>query len=365
MQPNYFKVIRSVIVPKHWDFLHFMNRIFNKNFSFFTLALIIVLISFGTFLVTRYLDSEKIKEAEASLIKNEGIDCKEYKIKRLKGYKYIKPLMFVDNDCQSKKLEPIKNEVNALFESYKSNGVLNSAALYLKDYSTNDWIAINENEDYSPGSLLKVPTLITILKMSESHPELLNKKIPFNKNYNVPVNPQYLSKSITFGQYYSVKELLVYMIKYSDNNATILLNEITDVRIFKKLFTDFGFKEIDMTANDYPMTVVNYSYFLNALYNASYLNIDNSEFAVQLLSKSDFKEGILKGIPTDVDVAEKFGESGDVNVKELHETAIIYLNERPYLLTIMTKGKEINNLPEVIKQASAIIYNQMHSLKPL
>ena len=57
------------------------------------------------------------------------------KLKRLSGYKYAMPLMFVDNTCQSEKLSSLKNELNNLFNKYKESGVLISASLYLKDYN--------------------------------------------------------------------------------------------------------------------------------------------------------------------------------------------------------------------------------------
>ena len=110
------------------------------------------------------------------------------------------------------------------------------------------------------------------------------------------------------------------------------------------------------------ITSLGYSTNLKQIHMSAKLFPTNSEFAIELLSKSDFKEGITSSIPSNINVAEKFGESGDLNTRQMHETAIIYLNERPYLLTIMTKGKEINNLPEVIKKTSYAIYSQMNLL---
>ena len=40
---------------------------------------------------------------------------------------------------------------------------------------------------------------------------------------------------------------------------------------------------------------------------------------------------------------------------QLHETAIIYLNNNPVVLTIMTKGNNYNNLSDVIAQMSKMI----------
>jgi hypothetical protein len=146
------------------------------------------------------------------------------------------------------------------------------------------------------------------------------------------------------------------MIQYSDNNATMLLNGIIDIKIFKKVFTDLGLSEPGWYAKSYPISANEYSVFLRVLFNSGYLNMKDSEFALRLLTKSDFKNGIVNGLPSSVQLAHKFGESGDASEKQLHESAIVYLNNNPFLITIMTKGKDLKKLPEVIKEASNLVY---------
>ena len=95
------------------------------------------------------------------------------------------------------------------------------------------------------------------------------------------------------------------------------------------------------------------------IYNASYLNRTNSEYATELLQKCNFNEGMKSGLPNSVKVAHKFGEAGDQNEQQLCETAIVYLNNNPYVLTIMTKGKDFKQLPQVTKEISSIVYQNM------
>jgi beta-lactamase class A len=125
------------------------------------------------------------------------------------------------------------------------------------------------------------------------------------------------------------------------------------------VFADFGLAVTNRNARNYPMCVSDYSIFMRALFNASYLNNKDSEFAIELLSDSDYKMGILRGIPTDLRVAHKFGEEGNIDCKELHESAIIYLENSPYLLTIMTKGKDITKQSKVLEEISANVYRSL------
>jgi len=251
--------------------------------------------------------------------------------------------------------------VYQLIENYKKNKVITSASVYLKAYSTNDWTSINPDEKFKPGSLLKVPELITFLRMNEIKPGILDKVILFDKPFDSAKKPEFVSKSIQLGQKYTVRELLTYMIAYSDNNATYILNTLIDVDVFKKVFTDLDLPAPDWNASDYPLTASDFSLFMRALFNASYLTIEDSEFATKLLSKSDFKEGILKSLPPSIKAIHKFGEAGDLVEKQLHESAVIYLDNSPYLVTIMTKGNDMKKLPEVISQISSLIYQNMNT----
>jgi hypothetical protein len=88
------------------------------------------------------------------------------------------------------------------------------------------------------------------------------------------------------------------------------------------------------------------------------LGIESSEFALNLLSQSTFKDGIVSALPFGIVVAHKFGEQGDANSKQLHDMAIIYTGDHPYLITIMTKGKEMKELSRIIGSISTLIYRR-------
>ena len=334
-----------------------MKYLLKAKISFIFLLMVIVIVAFGTYFLTNQLASNKQEISDSS----ESYSCNPT-IKRLEGFNYVKPLLFVDNQSSTTELQSIQHNLKSVIDGFKSNGVLNSASVYLKDYESNDIMIINENEKFKPGSLLKVPELITFLVMNEKKPGLLDQKIAYQHPFSSNKNPKILSKSIQLGQSYTIRELLVYMIQYSDNNATSLLNTIIDVNIFKKLFTDLGLSAPDWNSSDYLITAKEYSLFFRALFNASYLTIQDSEFATQLLAKCNYTDGILKGLPANTKVAHKFGEAGDPTEAQLNESAIVYLKDKPYLLVIMTKGKDLKKLPSVLSQLSYITYQNMLSL---
>jgi beta-lactamase class A len=108
------------------------------------------------------------------------------------------------------------------------------------------------------------------------------------------------------------------------------------------------------------MNAPDYSVFFKELYNGSYLSFENSEACMQLLSNTDFNEGMIAGLPAGAFAAHKFGEGGPDTEPNFCESALIYNGNRPYLLTVMTKGKDIKKLPAVIKEISKKVYEIMN-----
>jgi beta-lactamase class A len=327
----------------------------NKRFSLLHVIVFAALIAMLTFSVTSFW---KERQFAAKMSNTPTLSC-NYNIKRMDGFKYIKPLMFVDEECESEALMGIKQKITGIIDTYKTAGELTNASVYLREYGHNEWMCINENEKYDPGSLFKVPVLIAILKMAEEHPGFLNKSITYSKKTETGKTIAFASKTIKLGQSYTIRELLTYMIKYSDNSATILVEQNLDPKVLHKLFSVVGLEVPNIYASQYQFTTKEYSYFMRAIYNAGYLTSDDSEFAGELLAECDFKDGIVKGLPADVKLAHKFGESGSQNEKQLHESAIVYLKNKPYLLTVMTRGKDNKKLSQVIGEISQAVYTDM------
>ncbi|MBK7214506.1 MAG: serine hydrolase [Bacteroidales bacterium] len=334
-----------------------MSNLPVKKVSIVYLVLIVVISSAATFIVTK----KAISKSSAELSSNQSIPSENcgYRVKRLNGHNLIKPILYIESSCESENLQLLKQEVNNTILNYSADGTLTSASVYVRNFINSEWFCLNGSERYSPGSMLKVPILIAFLKMDEKTPGVLDKQLLFDKKYTSERKAVNVSESIKIGQKYTVRELLRYMIQYSDNDATFLLNRNMDVATFNKVFSDFGLSVPDSRSSIYQMSVTEYSNFMRALFNGSYLDPNNSEYAVELLTKSDYKNGIVQGLPNGVEVAHKFGEEGNVNNQELHESGIVYLENSPYLITIMTKGKDLSKQSKVLGEISAKVFQSL------
>ncbi len=283
-----------------------------------------------------------------------------FDLARIDGYEYIKPLEWAEEDIQSTELTSLRNKIIKKIEYYKKDGSIASASVYLKIFGKEDWLCINDTETYYPGSLMKVAGLLAYLRMEEETPGLLNKKITFNNpSGEIIPNQTYNSNQIKPGETHTIKELLKYMVAYSDNNATFLLNKYADNKAFLKLFSDLNISLKRSANGNALMNIKDYSRLLTVIYNSSYLSINHSEYAADLLSQCDFKKGMVKALPPNIKIVHKFGEMGDSNYRQLHESGIIYSKNKNFLLTIMTKGVDVKKLPEVIRDITNITYQEI------
>ncbi|MEO5776930.1 MAG: serine hydrolase [Flavobacterium sp.] len=329
-----------------------MISLISKRFS----LLHMLMFSIGAFVAAFTLTSFWNNKASTSQVPVSTSSC-EYNIKRMTGLKFVKPILWVDENCESDNLAGTKQKVTEIIERYKQYEGVNSASVLIR--SSGKWTVINENEKYQPGSLFKVPVLIAILKMDEDNPGFLNKKVVYDKPIDAGKKVNFTSKTIKLGQSYTIKELLTYMIKYSDNEATILVEQNMDNKVLQKLFADIGVEVPNAYDSQYQFTVKDYSLFMRTIFNAGYLTIKNSEYAAELLAKCEFKEGIAKGLPANIKMAHKFGESGNQIEKQLHETAVVFLDNKGYLITVMTKGNDMKKLSNLIGDISRVVYQDI------
>ncbi len=99
--------------------------------------------------------------------------------------------------------------------------------------------------------------------------------------------------------------------------------------------------------------------FFRILYNATYLDRIASEQILEILTKTTFSEGIVAGVPESTRVAHKFGSRELVDQsgsRQLHDCGIVYA-KNPYILCVMTQGRDFTALANFIKDVSAVTYN--------
>lgn len=279
------------------------------------------------------------------------------------GYDFISPLL----ECEVEgnrlnALGPLQIQMESLVDSEKEDGTVDEIAIYFRDLNNGPWFGVNEGSAFAPASLLKLPVMMAYLKLYEDNPAGLSKKIKYEED--LVLLDQIISpgESIQKGSEYTVEELIERMMIYSDNAALALLEKNIDLKLVDQVTIDLGIETAgEHTPEDF-MSVKGYAGLFRILYNASYLEKDMSEKALEILSRTKFNAGIVAGIPRGVKVSHKFGEReiGD-NVKQLHDCGIVYHPKSPYLICIMTRGSDMNRLSQAIGRISEKTYSSIDS----
>jgi len=277
----------------------------------------------------------------------------------------VNPLIGVENpEGGDVKLESIKYSIQEYIDRCKQKGDVSDVSVYLRDLNKGTWIGIDEEQNYAAASLLKVPIMLAYLKMAEQDPSILSKETKYETE--IKTLPQNIApqNSAQLGNTYSVDKLLRYMIAYSDNISKDILLKNIDSKLITKLYSDLQIPTPDLTEQEHQISAKDYASFFRVLYNATYLNKDLSEKAIKLLTERDFPDGIVAGVPENITVANKFaerkyaGEGFSLEGAQLHDCGIVYHPKGPYLICIMTKGRDLNTLKGIIKEISKIVYEQ-------
>ena len=282
-------------------------------------------------------------------------------------YQFIKPLLALDrpDGLALTEHQSLYTSVSNYIQNQKAQGSLQSASVYFIDYGGSGSFNINEKEQYSPASMLKVVIMLAFFKQSESVPGLFDQQFTYEPEIRKLLDtvPFESPTTLVVGQSYSVSDLINKMIINSDNGAKdLLLSHMTDVYL-SNIYTTFGLNGPGINST-YTISAKDYSLFFRVLYNATYLTDTDSEKALSILSHATYADGLVAGLPKNTIVAHKFGEyvngtDDQINSVELHDCGIVYPSRHPYLLCIMTRGKDLKTLSTTISTISKMVYSDL------
>jgi beta-lactamase class A len=264
----------------------------------------------------------------------------------------------------------LKSKLTSYIEDKKTNGDIGHVSIYFRDLERGPTLGMDEHTAFSPASLLKLPMMITYYQLAEEQPGLLDTTVTINSNFNEHFQFFPPSKTLQGGQQYTLDELVTRMIKYSDNQAYFFLRDYLQVLApnedrLGKTFIALGI--IDPKDDlDQTLSVKTYASIFVQLYNSTFFNDEAwSEKALAVLAEAEFDRGLRQGIPTNLELAHKFGERTNLseNLNQLHDCGIVYYPNNPYLLCIMSQGRDFNKLSETIGEISQMVYEEFDSRK--
>lgn len=205
-------------------------------------------------------------------------------------------------------------------------------AFYFEYLPTGTSIGINEDTEFTPASLLKVPVVMAYYYKKE--------RLHLTKGPVVTLTPKELNDR--FGDLYKkgkgapldLDEAAKIALQQSDNTASLALSDYISDDDFQYIQ---GGLDIPLALKGQTpiITAQQYSSILKALYFSSILTKDDSQDILNMLTHTDFHDMLPSGVPSDIPVAHKIGL---VDNQIYSDCGIVYLPQRPYVLCMISQS---------------------------
>ena len=232
-------------------------------------------------------------------------------------------------------LNKLVKSINNYVENF--NGV---AGVSIKDLSTNWYFGINDDLIFPTASSIKIPILLKLIESSEDSKLDLLKNIEITEKMKSRGSGVIHKMNGTINL--TIENLAILMINLSDNTATNLCIDIAGQDDVNKMLEDYEFisMRLNRKMQDYTAikegrenlsSVKEMNLILEMLDSSNAIKPEVAKKVLNILSLNK-STPISQPLPENIIVAGKTGGMPGVRC----ETAIIYLTNRKYILTVMT-----------------------------
>lgn len=251
------------------------------------------------------------------------------------------------DDDEYRDYDKLKSELEAYVSRFKGQ-----YGIYFVDLVSGYEFGINDTDEYTAASTVKVPLNYYVYKKIESGEVDAQDTIEYIKDDFESGTGILQSKKLE-GKSFTIKYLLKLSIVYSDNIATNMLLRHFGRKNLKNFMRTLGGTVVDDNKNvSCPRDMAIY---LKEVYQFCNENKELGKEFKNNLCNTVHNDRLPKLLPKDVKVAHKIGDQ----IQAVHDVGIIYA-DNPYILAVMSKGvisdEESRN---VIAQVSKKVYDFM------
>lgn len=253
--------------------------------------------------------------------------------------------------------KPLRVQLEEIQKKYTAKTYIYFA--YLNNAS---WVGINEKEEFTAASTIKVPIAMSLMKAVEE------KKLKLTDKYqlgDLDLNKGFgdLYKVGT-DQEFTVEELMKIMLEQSDNTAmNALVTVFERIGINDPLAHVYGFlgweftqiiPDLGATPDYSKINLKTLSNLFLALYDAKYVDIEASSKILGYLAQSPFNDRIAAGVPSNVIVSHKIGTAAGDNTYS--DCGIVYAPNRHYILCLGSAGSDEKTAAQFMAEISKAVY---------
>ena len=253
----------------------------------------------------------------------------------------------IEGDSEKLEVQKKSQEVISAFRQ-KTNDLTGVYGLYVIDLTTGFGYGVNEDEEFEPASLNKLPVMAGIYLEEEKGSLSLEAKYRLRNDDKVGGAGSLYSKPEGFEITY--RDLIRLMGKQSDNTAFNILKNTLDAETIESTLDKIGMESTSLSEN--KTTPKDIGRFFEELWNGNIVNSEHKEELLGYLTDTLYEEWIAAGVPDDVRVAHKFGR--EINV--VNDAGIVY-GQRPFVIVLLSKGIVEREADKILPELARVIYD--------
>lgn len=253
-------------------------------------------------------------------------------------------------------LKPLQNDIQSYIDENKIN-----VSVYVVNLKDGASFGIDEDEEFDPASLNKLPIAIIILRDIETGEFSMDTKIRIKPSYLDDRSGDLYKRNISE---ISVRELLYYMLAESDDTATKALLDQVSFDEFEGLTNYLNYYNPSLndtppssTHNVFIVTPKSTYNLFTSLYLSTILTPEHSEYILSTLTNTSFDIKKFANLPENVTVSQKYGEYYANGKEMFHSCGIIYFSGEKFFYCIMTRDLDVDRAHTTTGQILNEIYN--------
>jgi beta-lactamase class A len=225
------------------------------------------------------------------------------------------------------------------------SGVYGFSVVRLRDGTS---YGVSNDEKFQGASLLKLPLMILMYKMTE------DGQLDLDTKYILKESDKVEGSGILFtakaGTSYTFRQLAQFMGKNSDRTAYKIMKDVVGSSRLKAYLDEIGLQNTNIDTGD--TTPNDIGFLFQKLWNGNLVNQTDRDEILGFLENTIYEKWITTGVPKEIKVAHKFGQDAAV----MADGGII-LTSNPYVLVIMGEGITEHDADNLFPKVSSDIYN--------
>lgn len=232
----------------------------------------------------------------------------------------------------------------------------------IKDFSSGQTAAINDDEAFPSASLIKFPILCAAFQAVEEHRFALSAPVSLLRKDRRGGSG--ILKFAPVGQVFTNRELLEAMIVHSDNTATELLVRQLGIEYLQDTFLKLGLRDTVITPQGFNLTSRHVSgdnmtsardmaYLLEKIYKRELVSASASEEMLTILKHQKLRDRLPRYLPSGWEIAHKTG----LLRKACHDVGIVFSPKGDYMICVLTsEQRTYKNAKQLIASIARITY---------